>query len=175
MMQWTERGATLSACGTYRYNLVRRWSMSAPQACVIMLNPSTADADKDDPTIRKLIGFGQRLGWGGFEVVNLYSYRATKPAALRAAGYPGQRVEDDRYIIQAAIAAKASGGPVICAWGANARGMQRPMVVRAVLRHADITELRALRLLPDGTPEHPLMLPYNDDEGKVRQPVPYAV
>lgn len=166
--------ALISPCGQYRHWLTRCWDEGKPVACVIMLNPSKADASVNDPTIRKLIGFGERLGWGGFVVVNLFAYRATKPAALKAAGYPGQRIEDDEHIIAAAHEALRSGGQVICAWGANARGMQRPRIVRAVLRGAGVRELHALRLLADGTPEHPLMLPYNDEKtGKVRQPVRY--
>lgn len=153
------RAALLSPCGTYRHTLLRQWDPKLPTACVVMLNPSTADAEKDDPTIRKLIGFGRRLGWGGFEVVNLFSYRATKPADLKRAGYPGQSVGDDDFIIRAALTSLRTGGPVICAWGANARGLQRPEVVRIRLRQSHVP-LHALRLLPDGTPEHPLMLPY---------------
>jgi hypothetical protein len=162
------RGAQISECGQFRYWLSREWDAHRPHACVIMLNPSTADANVDDPTIRKLLGFGERLGWGGFIVVNLYSFRATKPAELKRAGYPGQTCGDDGHIVRAATLARDSGGPVICAWGANARGMQRPEIVRALLKDAGATELRALRLLADGTPEHPLMLPYTCT------PVPYT-
>lgn len=155
-----KRDALISDDGRLRHWLARIWDESKPLACVVMLNPSTADASVDDATIRKLIGFGERLGWGGFFVVNLYSYRATKPADLKRAGYPGQGLNDDSFIVRAALRAKNSGGPVICAWGANARGLERQKTVRRLLAQCGITSPMALRLLPDGIPEHPLMLPY---------------
>lgn len=161
------RVALISDCGRFRHWLVREWDAALPRACVIMLNPSTADGTQDDPTIRKLIGFGERLGWGAFEVVNLYSYRATKPADLKRAGYLGTGGEHDEYIRRAALGAFATGGPVICAWGANARGLSRPKQVEALLLD-EALPLRALRLLADGIPEHPLMLPYTCT------PVPYT-
>lgn len=160
------REALISDCGRFRHWLSRTWDEAKPIACVVMLNPSTADATVDDATIRKLIGFGERLGWGGFIVVNLYAYRATKPADLRKAGYPGQGLNDDSHIVQAALRAQKSGGPVVCAWGANARGLDRQAMVRRLLVQCGVSA-QALRLLPDGTPEHPLMLPYTCT------PVPY--
>lgn len=45
----------------------------------IMLTPSTADADTDDPTIRRCIGFAKSSGFGGLYVGNLFAYRSTQP------------------------------------------------------------------------------------------------
>ena len=75
-------GATFSDDGLYRYRLWRTWNPNLPTMVWIMLNPSTADAEVDDPTIRRCIGFAKREGCGGIEVVNLYALRATKPAHL---------------------------------------------------------------------------------------------
>jgi hypothetical protein len=76
-----ERTATISDCGRYRYTLGRTWS-DEPPVLFVMLNPSTADADVDDNTISKCIGFAKRWGHGGITVVNLYAWRATNPKEL---------------------------------------------------------------------------------------------
>lgn len=75
-------GAILSACGTYRYHLWRRWNPDLPTMCWVMLNPSTADAQEDDPTIRRCIGFAKREGCGGISVRNVFALRATDPKEL---------------------------------------------------------------------------------------------
>ena len=106
MQQLTEAGALLSSCGTYRYRLWRYWHTEREPLIFIMLNPSTADAMQDDPTIRKCIGFAKRLGFGGIEVVNLFAYRATDPRDLRANGY--QVGPDDFVAIQQRLLAWAN-------------------------------------------------------------------
>ena len=152
-----KRNAVLSAHGVYRYLLTREWS-SGPQGAIIMLNPSTADEFQDDPTIRKCIGFAQRLGWGGFSVVNLYAYRATDPADLRRAGYP-IGPHNEQYIERAVDLAADTGAPVVAAWGR--KGHQQQARVRAVLAALRSTPVFALRIAKTGAPSHPLMLPYS--------------
>lgn len=72
-----KNGAELSPCGTYRYTLTRQFRPNAPAPMVfVMLNPSTADASQDDPTIRRCLGFADREGYGAILVVNLYALRA---------------------------------------------------------------------------------------------------
>lgn len=68
--------AIISPCSTYRYRLERAGRGEGVTA-VIMVNPSTADAEIDDQTIRKLRGFGDRYGWGKIVVGNLFALRAT--------------------------------------------------------------------------------------------------
>ena len=84
----TIKRATISEDGLYRYALSRTWEGPIWSLAFIMLNPSTADATEDDPTIRKCIGFAQRNGCNAIEVVNLFAFRATDPNDLRRAGYP---------------------------------------------------------------------------------------
>ncbi len=120
----------------------------------IMLNPSTADGEADDPTIRKCVGFARRQGFGGIEVVNLYAYRATDPADLKRAGYPiGPH---NNLAINAAL---AHSGYAFCAWGANAKGHRRAREVYDLVVASGAAPC-ALRVNGDGTPAHPLMLPY---------------
>lgn len=76
-------GAILSACGTYRFQLWRIWEISKPLVLWIMHNPSTADTNNDDPTIRRIIGFTKAWDYGGLYVGNLFPYRATNPKELR--------------------------------------------------------------------------------------------
>jgi hypothetical protein len=121
-----------------------------------MLNPSTADADQDDPTIRKCIGFADRLGFGAIVVANLFAFRATDPANLRRAGYL-VGPENDHAI----AAAARDSNLTICAWGAHARGLARPGEAHAILRGIGVTP-KALDLTADGIPRHPLMLRYSD-------------
>jgi hypothetical protein len=156
VMRAMERGAVLSDCGKFRYRLSRRWEVGYLMPFV-MLNPSTADASQDDPTIRKCIGFAERHGYAGIEVVNLYAYRATQPADLKSAGYQ-RGPENDRHIEDALR--ESCSGSVYCAWGANARGMSRPAEVMAIIRKLALLPM-ALKLTADGIPCHPLMLPYD--------------
>lgn len=146
------RTAALSTCGTYRYRLGRRWAEGST-LLFVMLNPSTADADIDDPTIRRCIGFAQRGGFGALEVVNLYAYRATKPQDLRNAGYP-VGPDNDHHIVSA-----ASDAATVCvAWGANVAGLKRPDVVLPLLRRVGMP-ITCLSITRSGYPGHPLFLP----------------
>lgn len=81
-------GAHLSACGAYRYALRRTWDPARPAALFVGLNPSTADAERDDPTTRRCVRFARDWGFGGLLVGNLFAYRATRPRDLRAAAEP---------------------------------------------------------------------------------------
>jgi len=152
-------GAVISSCADYRYLLWRTWDDTKQPLVYIMLNPSTADADQDDPTIRKCVGFARRLGFGGIQVLNLFAYRATDPTTLKRARYPVG--PDNDAVIYARLTALrlSEGGYVICAWGAHARGLVRARTIETNLALNKV-QARALRLLPDGTPAHPLMLPY---------------
>lgn len=82
-----KKGALISECGRYRYRLWRIWDETKPFVLFIMHNPSTADGEQDDPTIRRCINFAKDWGYGGIYVGNLYPYRATDPAVLRKLRY----------------------------------------------------------------------------------------
>jgi hypothetical protein len=168
-----EKSAILSPDKAFRYLLVRRWDVTKPTAVVILLNPSTADATTDDATIRKLYGFAERLGWGGFSVVNLYAFRATKPAELKAAGWP---VGEDTDLWIAAALRDPSVATVVCAWGANVERWPQVRRAAAVLEqvwksgHTPMVfawneDKARVRKKTGGIaqPRHPLMLGY--DEG----------
>ena len=147
-----ERDAVISECGKYRYLLRRVWDHDKPRALFIMLNPSTADAEIDDPTIRSCIRLSKGLGYGSFEVVNLFGLRATDPAELEKATDPigpQNATVGDAAINRCDVA--------ICAWGAH------PMAQR---RAADFISwvkgwkpaAYCLGLTKAGAPKHPLYI-----------------
>lgn len=76
------RAASLSSCGSYRYLLVREWAPNGRTAVFVLLNPSTADADRDDATTRRCINYAQDWGCNSAWIVNLYAWRARHPADL---------------------------------------------------------------------------------------------
>lgn len=162
----TTKTAVISECGKFRYRLGRRWS-EGPTLLYVMLNPSTANADEDDATIRRCIGFAQRGGFGALEVVNLYAYRATKPADMRAAADP-IGPENDRHIVEHCTDWDGQSA-VCCAWGGNAR-MDSPRVRQVLKMLADSGNTpMALAINLDGTPAHPCMLGYNLEDGTPRK------
>lgn len=163
-----KRSAVISDCGRFRYRLSRRWDDDAP-LLYVMLNPSTADGEQDDPTIRRCTTFALAHGFGAFEVVNLFAYRATKPADLAAAGWP-VGPDNDAHI----TAAASSAGLVCAAWGANAAGLARPQAVLSMLLGVG-TPIACLGLTRSGYPRHPLMLsadhvlrPFNGERARAR-------
>ena len=145
--------AKFSACGRYRYLLERRWA-EGRLATFIMLNPSTADAEKDDPTIRRCIGFAKSWGLGGIRVVNLYALRSTNPAGLWAVDDPIGPA-NNAWLVDAADDAYDHGAPLVAAWGANAK-LDRVRDVQQMLRRY---QLKALGVTKAGQPRHPLYLP----------------
>lgn len=148
-------GAMISEDGRYRYTLEREWDRAKPTAVFVMLNPSTADANADDPTIRRCRGFAQALGYGGLVVANLFAYRATDPSDLLYVEDP-VGPENDAMIL--ALAARGDGR-VICAWGAGGTLLQRGRTVLAMLRKAGYTPMRLGEPTNGGSPRHPLYLP----------------
>ena len=143
-----DRGATISQCGLYRYSLWRRWA-PGPMCVFIGLNPSTADATLDDPTIRRCVGFAKSWGFGGLMMLNLFAYRATDPAGMKAALDPIGPENDEALHF-----AHSNTTTVIAAWGAHGTFKGRAQQVRAML-----PRLHYLRLTKDGYPGHPLYLP----------------
>lgn len=147
--------------GPYRYRLWREWE-PGPRIAFVMLNPSTADAEEDDPTIRRCVGFAKALGAGAIDVVNLFALRATDPRELAKHSAP-VGPENDAWIVTAALECEM----VICAWGAHAHARDRATRVLGILRCANRQPM-CLRQTKAGHPAHPLYLP------AALRPVPFA-
>ncbi len=150
--------AILSECGRYRYRLEREVGPFGPVAAVVMVNPSTADAHMDDPTIRRLLGFAKRFGWSRVIVGNVFAYRAADIRTLVGLADP---VGPDNATQLRAILEDAE--IAIVAWGTLAK-LPAPLrdQWRQICTVADELgiELHHLGLARDGHPRHPLMLSY---------------
>ena len=109
-----DNGAELSDCGLYRYLLTRTWDAQCERVVFIGLNPSTADATEDDPTIRRIIGFARSWGYGGVDMLNLFAFRATDPSDLKAAVDP-VGPKNDRYLAEYTSRSHAT----VAAWGVH--------------------------------------------------------
>lgn len=155
----TTGSATISPCGRYRYDLTRSWDATLPELLVVMLNPSTADAAVDDPTIRRVMRFVRDWGYGELRVMNLYAFRASNPAALRQADY-AVGPENDVRLTAALIAARDGkcvlDGGVLAAWGASQWAPHRAQRVMAL---AAGVRWMCLGTTKDGSPKHPLYVP----------------
>jgi hypothetical protein len=139
--------AVLSDDGVYRYTLSRRWD-AGPGVLWIMLNPSTADAANDDPTMRRCIGFTRAWGFSALTVVNLFALRATNPADLYRHPDPIGPVNDAHIVTQAQRHDLA-----VAAWGTHGDHQNRAAYVR---RLVDGIQLRCLGTTRGGHPRHPL-------------------
>jgi len=149
--------ATISACGQYRYTLMRNLERGNSKICMfIMLNPSTADAKEDDPTIRRCINYAKDWGYGKLLVANLFAFRATDPKVMKST-YSPIGPQNDNCIIHAAQIADASGGVVICAWGTHGTFKDRAKEVINMLVEIGI-DPKCLKMTQDGHPGHPLYL-----------------
>lgn len=152
--------AIISDCQKYRYRLEREL---VPDPChargpvtFVMLNPSTADATQDDPTIRRCIGYANAWDATRLIVVNLFAYRSTSPDAL----YGMSRdhaigPENDRHIAEACNASRI----VVCAWGNHGALFGRAADVLHVIRAQQGAKPKALKINgKSGQPAHPLYL-----------------
>lgn len=140
----------------YRYLLTRIWDPTVPPAVFVMLNPSTADALEDDPTIRRLAGpngFARRMGAGGLVVVNLFALCSTNPRVLRNHPDPVGPL-NDAFIRRATDRARV----VVAAWGASGVQHNRGAHVTATLRRRGHV-LHCLGTTSTREPRHPLYLP----------------
>jgi hypothetical protein len=145
MKKDTTRNAIISADGEYRYQLSRIWDEEKPNILFIMLNPSTADADVDDPTIRRVMNFSKSWGYGGVFVGNLYAFRSTDPKALRNTDDPVG--EDNIEHIKELIGVTER---VVYAWGNN---QKEPEWLSSL-----VDTPYCIDISKKGLPKHPLYL-----------------
>ena len=147
------RSAVFSPCRTYRYSLGRIWNRKLPTVMFVGLNPSTADEQEDDPTVRRCIGFAQKWNSGGLILVNLFAYRSTDPLGLLEADDP-VGPENDKRILAGANDAER----VVVAWGTKGGLLGRDQYVLSLFPGA-----HCLGVTKDGYPKHPLYLASDTD------------
>jgi hypothetical protein len=146
-------GATFSENRVYRYELWREWWADTSPTCVFIgLNPSTANEEVNDPTIRRCIDFAKRLYCGRLVMLNLYAYRATDPRDLDSALDPIGPDNDKTLKSWADRMIPCGSGVVIAAWGAGGH----PTRIAEVCGIFDKTDLACLGKTAKGAPRHPL-------------------
>lgn len=162
----TAKSALISGCGQYRYDLWRRWDESKPYVAFICLNPSTADAEEDDPTVRRCVAYAKAWGFGAVCILNLFAYRATDPAEMKKAPDPVGEWNN-----QMIVNTVHRAGLVVAAWGthgdfdpvrmgvegATRQDGPRAGVVLGLLRNMRV-QAHALKITKQGAPGHPLYL-----------------
>jgi len=140
-------GAKFSEDRVYRYLLWRKWS-DFPCAMFIGLNPSTADENVDDPTIRRCVSFAKSWGCGGIHMLNLFAFRATKPEEMKKADDPYGPDNEDFLKTNLLIS-----DPVVACWGIHGAFKNRAVEIRKLL-----PSLKCFGLTKAGHPRHPLYL-----------------
>ncbi|WP_378941448.1 DUF1643 domain-containing protein [Paracoccus sp. R86501] len=157
----TRSEALWSPCRSYRYALTRRWD-DGPGLGIVMLNPSTADAFRNDPTVERCERRARALGFGAFRVVNLFAFCATDPRDLRKAPEAVGPQNDD-------VLRQAAGWSqgILCGWGIHGAHLGRGAQVELLLRATGVP-LFHLGLTKAGMPRHPLYVAYRQG------PVPWA-
>lgn len=147
--------AVYSDCELYRYTLSRVWDAHAKRVSFVMLNPSTATEVQNDPTVERCERRARALGFGAFQVTNIFAWRATDPRDMRAAVDPIGPA-NDQHILDAAHWADT----VIAAWGTHGAHRERGPQVAAMLQQANVP-LYHLGLSKAGHPKHPLYIAYS--------------
>jgi len=150
--------------GDYRYSLWRDGAAGLLEdpgrVLFVCLNPSTADARHDDPTVRKMRGFTARWGYRGFAVVNLFAWRSRHPMDVVVEQNMGSDVvgpDNDQTIEYWASCSEL----VVAAWGAlRVEWWQaRAREVVGILGRGRAA-IHAIGMTRDGSPRHPLYAPY---------------
>jgi hypothetical protein len=154
--------AVYSPCERYRYLLTRTWDPDGQKALFVMLNPSTATEFQNDPTVERCERRARTLGFGAFRVTNIFAFRATDPAVMRAEVDP-VGPGNDAAIAESALWADR----IVCAWGSHGAHRGRGAEVERLLRGTG-RPLWHLGLTKGGQPGHPLYIGYD------RQPQPWV-
>ncbi len=154
---WNHSEAVFSACRQYRYRLWRIWGVETPsrRLCMVMLNPSTADEFKNDPTVERCCRRARMWGFDRIDVVNIFALRSTDPKALYRCADPVGKDND-----AAILAAARTADLTVAAWGNHGRLAGRGQQVLQLLREAGVA-LHALDVSKQGEPVHPLYQAYS--------------
>jgi hypothetical protein len=145
--------------GDYRYSLLREWDESNPQRIVfVLLNPSTADDEREDQTTKVCIEFAKRWGYGSLQIVNLFAYRATDPIDLKKVKDYNKMVGEYNYrFIQDAL---RGANKIVVAWGEHGKFQKRYMDESLKTLFSNF-RLYCFREIANNQPKHPLGVDYN--------------
>lgn len=157
-----QSGACFSECEKYRYALWRRFTPSLLEEegskkerllMWLMLNPSTADESKNDPTIERCERRAIAMGFDGIYIANIFAWRSTDPEGLKLTSDPVGPCND-----AAIIGGAYASSMIICGWGKH--GGERGRNVCKILRTNGYLPY-ALEINKDGSPKHPLYIGYD--------------
>ncbi len=154
-----KREAVFSPCRTWRYRLAQIWNEDKEPLYWLMLNPSTADEIKNDPTVERCERRARMWGYGGSVVFNIFAYRATEPKHMRAAQDP-IGPENDKWIRELAEISKTN--MVIGGWGEHGEHLARGRKVMDMFNQSG-GKLYALKQNASGNPAHPLYIGYEKE------------
>jgi hypothetical protein len=149
-----QKSADITPDGKYRYSLTRDWSNEGEIVKTVVfvgLNPSTADAEIDDPTIRRCIGFAKTWGYNRLVMVNLFAYRATEPSEMKKAYSP-----EGLFNLTIVHEQSAAADLTVAAWGTHGTFCNNDQRYLRCL-----TDPHHLGLSKHGHPKHPLYLKGN--------------
>ena len=129
----------------------------------VMLNPSIADDQQDDPTVRKCMGFAAANGCNSIVIANLFAFVSPYPAALLEVDDP-IGIQADDYLSRAVQITQSDQADLVAAWGSQPRlrDALRPRVdlFEQICRTFSVTPL-CLGVNRDGSPRHPARLGYD--------------
>ena len=154
--------AIYSECDRYRYALTRTWDEEGKRVLFVMLNPSKATEVQNDPTVERCERRARALGFGAFQVTNIFAWRDTDPFKMRKAADPVGR-DNDFVILEGANWADQ----IIAAWGTHGVHLNRGQQTATLLRTTN-KPLYSLGLSKHGHPKHPLYISYS------QQPIPWS-
>jgi len=152
--------AVYSDCEAYRYALTRVWDATGKRVTFVMLNPSTATEVQNDPTVERCERRARALGFGAFQVCNIFAFRATDPKVMRKATDPVGPANDEA-IRKGCLWADQ----VICAWGTHGAYLSRGPAVETLVRATE-KPMAHLGLSKAGHPKHPLYISYQKQPEK---------
>lgn len=154
--------AVMSACGRYRYSLTRRWDDYTPTALFVGLNPSKADARKNDPTVVRLINFAKRWGCGEIQIVNMFAFRATSPDELFKCETPGHAIGllNDSHLLRTLADVNDACGRIVVCWGQHDMAFTRLEAMHDFFCRIG-AEPWCFGKTKYGMPKHPVRLGYD--------------
>jgi hypothetical protein len=146
-----KRSAVFSSCRTWRYLLTRERLIGEGTLLAVLLNPSKADAYRDDPTTTFMSRLAWKRGRRVYEAVNCFALVGTDPACLQVAADP-VGPENDRYILERV----ALADEIVLAWGNGGRHLMRSKHVLALI--GDLDNVFCLGRTQSGEPRFPRAL-----------------
>lgn len=152
-----DRGAVFSECGMYRYALWRVIQENPIDRVMVavLLNPSTADHEKNDPTVERVFRRARAGGFGLFVVLNANAYRSTARRVLYRLDDPVGPL-NDAFIRDIVPYASLT----VCGWGVDGARRNRGVKVYDLLIEAGVVP-HAYAVTQGGHPQHPLYIPYD--------------